>query len=116
MVTPATNAQPPAPDGDLWRVWQAALAVLRETVAAEAMQRTLRYVVLLELDPVGGWALLGAPNVAVREQMERQLAGVVATALGQVRGVALRVAVVLVPAGGARAGAVPTLASVVHEA
>jgi hypothetical protein len=85
-------------------VWQAALAVLRGVVAAEAMQRTLRYVVLLELDPVGGWALLGAPNVAVREQVERQLAGAVATALGQVRGVQGRGTGLLGAGGGERGG------------
>jgi hypothetical protein len=96
-------------------VWQAALGVLRGLVAAEAMQRTLRYVVLLELDPAGGWALLGAPNVAVREQVTRQLAGAVAAALGQVAGVSLGVAVTLLPAGGGRAGAVPTLADVLRR-
>jgi hypothetical protein len=97
-------------------VWQAALAVVRGSVPAEAMQRTLRYVVLLEVDPVGGWALLGAPNVAVREAVARTLTGPVAAALSAVAGTPLRVAVTLLPAGGARAaGAVPTLAGLRTE-
>jgi len=93
-------------------LWQAALVYLRVGLPSDDYSRTLRYAVLLELDPVAGWALLGLPTGFMRDQVADRLAAPIALALGQVAGARLRVAAAVLPGQGRLAGPMPTLAEV----
>ena len=107
----ATYNEPDAQDG-LTTIWQAALLNLRITLPGDDYNKTLRYATLLELDRVGGWALLGLPNEYLCEQVRSKLAAPVKAALRQVCGVAVDVAAAVAPGQGRLAGSAPTLSEV----
>jgi hypothetical protein len=115
-------AAPPAPatttglnEADCGRVWQAALVHLRIGLPVDDYARVLRYAVLLELDAVSGWALLGLPTDFMREQVARRLAGPIGIALGQICGAGINVTAIVLPGQGRLAGNRPTLASVLAQ-
>ena len=95
-------------------MWQAALLVLRAQAQGADLHRALRYAVLLELDAVAGWALLGVPNAGLRDQLQAHLAGAIGDALGQVTGRRLRVVVAVLAGGGRPAAPQPTLAGMLR--
>jgi hypothetical protein len=113
---------PPAPatttglnEADCARVWQAALVHLRIGLPADDYTRVLRYAVLLELDAVSGWALLGLPTDFMREQIAGRLAGPIGVALGQICGAGINVTAIVLPGQGRLAGNRPTLASLLAQ-
>jgi hypothetical protein len=115
-------AVPPAPatttglnEADCARVWQAALVHLRIGLPADDYTRVLRYAVLLELDAVSGWALLGLPTDFMREQIAGRLAGPIGVALGQICGAGINVTAIVLPGQGRLAGNRPTLASLLAQ-
>ena len=115
-------AAPPAPatttglhEADCGRVWQAALVHLRIGLPADDYTRVLRYAVLLELDPISGWALLGLPTDFMREQVAGRLAGPIGVALGQIYGAGINVTAIVLPGQGRLAGNRPTLASLLAQ-
>jgi hypothetical protein len=112
---PAPAVEAPGRGDDLWRVWQAAMTVLRAHLPGADQRRMLGYAVLLELDTVAGWALVGVPNAGLREQVAAQLAGEIGLALGQVTGQPVRVAVAVLAGGGPLGGPPPTLAAVLRR-
>jgi hypothetical protein len=75
----------------------------------------LRYAVLLELDPVSGWALLGLPTDFMREQVAGRLAAPIGAALGQICGAGINVTAIVLPGQGRLAGNRPTLASLLAQ-
>ena len=111
---PGVQAASATGTDDLWRVWQAATLVLRAQAPGADLHRALRYAVLLELDPVAGWALLGVPNAGLRDQLQARVTGAISDALGQVTGGRIRVAVTLLAGGGRLSAPPPTLADVLR--
>ena len=102
-------------EADCGRVWQAALVHLRIGLPVDDYTRVLRYTVLLELDPISGWALLGLPTDFMREQIAGRLAGPIGVALGQICGAGIKVTAVVLPGQGRLAGNRPTLASLLAQ-
>ena len=102
-------------EADCARVWQAALVHLRIGLPADDYTRVLRYAVLLELDAVSGWALLGLPTDFMREQIAGRLAGPIGVALGQICGTGINVTAIVLPGQGRLAGNRPTLASLLAQ-
>jgi hypothetical protein len=102
-------------EADCGRTWQAALVHLRIGLPAEDYTRVLRYAVLLELDPVSGWALLGLPTDFMREQVAGRLAAPIGAALGQICGASINLAAIVLPGQGRLAGNRPTLASLLAQ-
>jgi hypothetical protein len=100
---------------DCGRTWQAALVHLRIGLPADDYTRVLRYAVLLELDPVSGWALLGLPTDFMREQVAGRLATPIGAALGQICGAGINVTAIVLPGQGRLAGNRPTLASLLAQ-
>jgi hypothetical protein len=127
LPSPAAPASEPAPEpaapatttglneADCGRTWQAALVHLRIGLPADDYTRVLRYAVLLELDPVSGWALLGLPTDFMREQVAGRLAAPIGAALGQICGAGINVTAIVLPGQGRLAGNRPTLASLLAQ-
>ena len=105
---PAVPAPASVDEDTLWRTWQAALAVLRARLPADDVRQALRYTVLLELDPVAGWALIGVPNAGLVPPIRDRLCAPIEEALLLVQGRPLRIAVTVLAAG----GPLPTLTGV----
>jgi hypothetical protein len=117
--SPASAPDPPAapspsptalPPDEAANRWQAALVYLRVGLPPEDYSRILRYAAMLELDPAGGWALLGLPTDHMREQVEARLAAPISQALAQICGRTIRVVAVVLPGQGRLGGGMPTLA------
>jgi hypothetical protein len=127
LPPPSAPAPEPAPEpaapatttglneADCGRTWQAALVHLRIGLPADDYTRVLRYAVLLELDPVSGWALLGLPTDFMREQVAGRLAAPIGAALGQICGAGINVTAIVLPGQGRLAGNRPTLASLLAQ-
>lgn len=114
--TPAPDSTPPdalrlpgLPAVECGRLWQTALLHLRYSLSPDEYSRTLRYAVLLELDPTTGWALLGLPTDYMREQVAQRLAAPIAAVLSGLCGAGVRVVAVVLPGQGHLGGAMPTL-------
>jgi hypothetical protein len=92
--TPVAAGSHPA-GGDLPRIWQQALVLLRLEHSPDDFQRILRYTVLQDLDPVAGQACLAVPADWMQRQIVTRLADSICRALAHVIGSPIQLVVAL---------------------